>query len=158
MTADPASAGMTAIRRAAHSNCVVCSPSNLAGLGVNFEVLEGGGVETVFECDENLEGYRGLIHGGIISALLDGAMTNCVFARGHVAVTAELKVRFKHPVTVGSPAIVRAWIDRHCRSLYFVAAEFIQNDEIKATAEGKFLDSRALTEMYGDADRPASRR
>jgi len=86
----------------------------------------------------------------VISSLLDGAMTNCVFARGHVAVTAELKIRFKHPVVVGPPATVRAWIDRRYRSLYFVAAELAQNGEIKATAEGKFTENRIAAGMIGE--------
>jgi uncharacterized protein (TIGR00369 family) len=145
-------------RRLAHRDCVVCSSSNPDGLGVNFEMSDDGGVKAVFRCEQNFEGYRGLIHGGVISSLLDGAMTNCVFSRGHVAVTAELRIRFKHPVVVGPPATIRAWIDRQDRSIYFVAAELTQNGEIKATAEGKFLNRRDLTEMFGKATGSATGR
>jgi uncharacterized protein (TIGR00369 family) len=125
---------------------------------VEFELSDDGGVEAVIECNESLEGYRGLIHGGVISSLLDAAMTNCVFARGDVALTAELNVRFRHPVMVGPPATVRARIERRYRSLYFASAELTQNHEIKATAEGKFAGSKRLTEMLGETQRSAYRR
>jgi acyl-coenzyme A thioesterase PaaI-like protein len=36
-----------------------------------------------------------MLHGGVISSILDGTMTNCLFAHGTVAVTAELRVRFR---------------------------------------------------------------
>jgi len=151
MTVDPTPAGLAEMRRLAHRNCVVCSPSNLDGLGVEFVLTDDDGVEAVMECSASLEGYRGLIHGGVISSLLDAAMTNCVFARGEVALTAELNVRFKQPVVVGLPATVRAWIKRRYRSLYFASAELTQNHEIKATAEGKFAGSAKLTGMFGEA-------
>jgi uncharacterized protein (TIGR00369 family) len=135
---------MTEIRQRTHGNCVVCSSSNERSLGLEFELSPDGGVEAVFACDKVFEGYTDFVHGGVISSLLDGAMTNCIFAHGCIAITAELKVRFKQPLDVGTPARVRAWIDRYYRPLYYVEAEISQNQVIKATAEGKFLESPLL--------------
>ena len=73
-------------------------------------------------------------------------MTNCVFAHGYVAITAELNIRFRHPVDVGKPATVRAWIDRYYRPLHYVKAEIRQDHEIKVTAEGKFMESPLLAQ------------
>ena len=76
MTINPASTDMAAIRQRTHGNCVVCSPSNQRGLGLDFGLSPDGGVEATFACDKVFEGYTDFVHGGVISSLLDGAMTN----------------------------------------------------------------------------------
>jgi acyl-CoA thioesterase FadM len=72
--------------------------------------------------------------------LLDGAMTNCLFAHNIVAVTVDLAVRFRRPVTTAMDASVRAWIAVSRNPLHELAAELVQDDEVKATAKGKFMD------------------
>jgi acyl-coenzyme A thioesterase PaaI-like protein len=86
------------------------------------------------------EGYPDMLHGGIICALLDGAMTNCLFAHGHAAVTAELKVRFRHPVVTKRPARVRAWIAKTFHPLHEMVAELVQEEQVMATARAKFVE------------------
>ncbi len=127
-----------------HAKCVVCGSSNARGLGLDFMLLKDGVVEADFYCDKDYEGYDNVLHGGVVSALLDGAMTNCMFANGCAAVTAELKVRFRHPVKIGQVATVRAWIERTSPPLYVVKAEVLQNHEVKATATAKFMDQPSL--------------
>ena len=92
-----------------HPDCWVCSPSNTSGLAVEFEADESGAVEGVFSGGAAFTGYPGLLHGGVISALLDGAMTNCLMARGTPGLTARLEVRFLKPVAVDQPVTVRGW-------------------------------------------------
>lgn len=135
------SAGQTDLdrtRRRAHSHCVVCGRSNGRGLGVEFTARDGG-VEARFQCGRSLEGYPGLVHGGVICSLLDGAMTNCIFARGLCGVTAELNVRFRHPLATGAAATVRAWVERCAGPLHVLRAELRQGGQLKATASGKFM-------------------
>jgi uncharacterized protein (TIGR00369 family) len=139
MTTDLSPIELTKIRAQAHSNCVVCSPLNKRGFGLEFMISKDGSVQATFGCDKVFEGYANVLHGGVISCLLDGAMTNCMFAHGYVAVTAELDVRFQHPVVTGELATVRAWIDRSRSRLHVVKAEFTQNGQVKATAVGKFM-------------------
>jgi len=123
----------------AHANCIVCSSSNEHGLGLTFRNLPDGSVEAVFGCDQTFEGYHNVLHGGISSTLLDGAMTNCMFAHGIHALTAELNVKFLHPVACGQPVTVRAWINRSTARLHLLQAEISQNGQTMATATGKFL-------------------
>ncbi len=72
--------------------------------------------------------------------LLDGAMTNCLFQHGHVAVTGELNVRYHHAVTVNRDASVRAWSKAARRPLHRLAAEFVQGGQVMAVASAKFFD------------------
>ena len=69
-------------------------------------------------------------------------MTNCLFRYGHVAVTGELKIRYRHVVSVGGVASVRAWIGRARPPLRRVAAEVVQGGRVVATASAKFSDRR----------------
>lgn len=90
--------------------------------------------------DESLQGYAHLMHGGIISLLLDAAMTNCLFAHGSAGVTARMEVKFRHPVAVDQPVRVRARVVRSSPPAYQLRAEMLQSRQIKATAAGLFVD------------------
>jgi uncharacterized protein (TIGR00369 family) len=129
------------LHAATHSHCVVCSADNAKGLQVDFQPLADGGVEGHFNCARVFEGYSHRIHGGVIAALLDGAMTNCLFAHGHVAVTAELNVRYRHPVMTDHPATVRAWIRESSRGLHRLRAEVLQDSQLLVIATATFLNA-----------------
>ncbi|MEA1950306.1 MAG: PaaI family thioesterase [Planctomycetota bacterium] len=128
------------IGRKIHPNCVVCGCGNENGLRLQFDVREDGSVQTDFGCDGKYEGFPGRLHGGVISSLLDGAMTNCLFAHGHTGVTGELKVRFRYPVATGQVSRIRAWIDISSPPYHILKAELIQDQQVKALATGKFVD------------------
>jgi acyl-coenzyme A thioesterase PaaI-like protein len=106
---------------------------------VDFQEDETGAVEGIFPCDEKFTGYPGFLHGGMISVLLDGAMTNCLMARGIPGLTADLQVRFVAPVLIGRPATIRGWLDRSRGPVHIMGAELVQDGEILATAVGKFI-------------------
>jgi len=127
------------VRSTSHANCVVCSSRNEHGLGLNFKSLPDGSVEAMFDCNQSFEGYQNVLHGGITSALLDGAMTNCMFAYGIHAVTAELNIKFRYPVVCCQSVTVRAWITRSSSKLHLLKAEISQNGQIMATGTGKFV-------------------
>ena len=135
-----------AIDARVHEYCIVCGKANDQGLHVQFTQLDDGGVQGSFDCDKAYEGYPGKIHGGIISALLDGVMTNCIFAHGYAGVTGELKVRYRHPVVVGRSATVHGWIKRVSFPLYLTEAELVQDGQVKVTATAKFMVQPQLVE------------
>jgi uncharacterized protein (TIGR00369 family) len=119
---------------------VICSQSNPLGLGLEFSVHEDGSVSALFHGHFALEGFEGCLHGGMIASLLDGAMTNCLFAHGHVAMTGELKVRYRKPVFIGHAMLIRARITRSLPPLHLLEAELEQEGRIKATASSKFIE------------------
>jgi len=127
-----------------HPQCVVCGITNSKGLHLEFNVFEDGSVKADIECNRALQGYPGILHGGVISTILDGAMGHCMFARGQAAVTVEMTTRFRSPVLVDHNAIVMARITRKSHPLYLLQAEIIQNGQVKATAKSKFYDQPAL--------------
>ena len=140
MTTDVAQTELNRARTQTHANCVVCGSASPRGLRLHFVPLADGSVQAAFDCGETFEGYAGTVHGGVISAVLDGAMTNCIFAHGRAGLTGELRVRYRHPVPTNHEATVRGWIERASPPLYFARAELAQDGEVKATATGKFMD------------------
>ncbi len=126
-------------RSRVHAECVVCSPDKANGLKLTFVRLADGGVHTEFPCGAEFEGYPGYVHGGIVSSLLDGAMTNALFAAGHVALTAELTVRFLEPLLVGEAATVEGRVERARPRLQLTTAAVVQGGRTKATARAKFI-------------------
>ncbi len=140
MITDVAQAALQEKRAQAHSHCVVCSTLNRRSLRLGFTTSDNGEVQACFDCNKSFEGYAGMLHGGVIASLLDGAMTNCMFANGTPAVTAELTVRFRHPVMINRAATVRAWIERSSPPLHVLKAEVVQGEQVKATATGKFME------------------
>jgi uncharacterized protein (TIGR00369 family) len=119
----------------------VCRPQAAGGLGLQFAPRPDGSVEAVFPGGDTYQGYTGVLHGGVIAMLLDAAMTNCLFAQERRGVTADLAVRFRHPVASGEPARLRAWVERSVPPLYLLRAELWQADQLRATATGKFMET-----------------
>lgn len=125
----------------AHPLCFACSPTNNAGLHLDFSIRRDKGVQAEFNCSGLYQGYGGFLHGGISTLMLDSAMANCLFAHQIVAVTARLIVRFILPVAVDQTAAVKAWITEFEPPLYVLEAQMEQNGRIVVRASAKFIDS-----------------
>ena len=86
------------------------------------------------------------MHGGLVAAVLDDAMTNCLFAHRIVAMTAQLTIRYLRPVRTGRAAFVRAWVVKSSSRLQMVAADLMQDGEVHAKAQAKFRNIKAVQE------------
>ena len=135
------------IRSLVHPKCVVCSFGNENGLHLEFDVVDDGSVTATFQCEEAFEGYPGMLHGGVISSILDGAMGNCMFVHGRATVTVEMTIRFQRPTVTEHEVTVSARITRDSHPLYLLEAEIVQNGQTKATAKGKYYDQPKLINM-----------
>jgi len=144
VTTDRSQDRASALRQQNHPYCVVCGQANGHGLGLEFRSTAPHVVECTFDCDRAFEGYPEMLHGGVICAIVDGAMTNCLFANGHVAVTVELNVRFHNPVVTGRVATIKAWIESSLPPFHVLAGEIEQDGQLVATAKGKFVDKSML--------------
>lgn len=122
-----------------HDWCLLCGQKNPSSFRLVFEPDDNGGVVAQFHCQERLQGYTGMLHGGVLSALLDAAMTHCLFHQGIRAVTAELTVRFLHPVPHHSVLTIRGWLESSHPKLYRLKSELLHGDQVMARAEAKFL-------------------
>lgn len=87
--------------------CFGCGADNPIGLHLQF-VADEEGVRARFVPTREHQGFENVVHGGIISAVLDEAMAWATAAAGYWAVTGEIRVRFKSPLEVAEPTIVVA--------------------------------------------------
>lgn len=117
----------------------MCGDSNPMSLRLVFSPGVNGEVFALFQGNPLLQGYDGILHGGVISALLDSAMANCLFHKNIAAVTAELKVRFLLPVPYDAQMDLKAWIIEETSMLFKLKAELALDDTIMACADALFV-------------------
>lgn len=135
----PAEGHRRAAQQRAHPHCFACGDKRTGGLHLAFRVLSDGGVAADWLCPAEFQGFDGLLHGGLIATLMDGAMVHALFARGVVARTAGLRVRYRQPVRAGHPAHVVARFCSRTGPLYCLQAEVCQEGAVRASAQGKFM-------------------
>ena len=85
--------------------CFICGLENPVGLHLHLYETEPGVVETTYIAPEHFQGYPGVLHGGIVGALIDE-----ISARSHMGTdprsprflfTARLEVKYRKNVPVG---------------------------------------------------------
>jgi len=88
-------------------NCFVCGRENPAGLKLDFFTTAQGQVRTEIIVPIKYEGYPGIVHGGIIAAILDETGGRAYMDGSHpFMVTGQLNVRYRKPVPIKTPLIV----------------------------------------------------
>lgn len=122
--------GAWPIHASPNSACFVCGKENPAGLGLVFHRQEDGGMEAVWSPGSSWEGFQGIIHGGVVSTVLDEAMSKAVSAAGCEALTAELTIRFRQPVPSGGRFRIRGWIVKRNKRL-------IETEAVVASVDGR---------------------
>ncbi len=127
-----------------HDTCIICGEKNPFGLKVLFNLNEKGEVEAEFMPKFAYEGYKGFLQGGVAAALMDSAMTNCLFYNGIKAFTAELNVKYKKPIRCGRKIFVKASIEKSFDPLHLLKASITQDAAIAAEAYAKFMESDLL--------------
>ena len=93
-----------------NERCVVCGSQNPAGLRIRFSTPRAGQVAAFWSTSTDWEGFQGVIHGGIVSTVLDEAMSKAVGSNGCPGFTCELRVRFRRHVAAGECLQVRGWV------------------------------------------------
>lgn len=119
------------------SYCFVCGRLNPIGLRLNFSYFDNK-ISADFIPLKKYQGYKDIVHGGIISSILDEAMIHAAIAGGKHVLTAEISVRFKSPLFVNEKAVVEAEIIKSGKRLIEAAASLKKSDsQIIAEACGK---------------------
>ena len=94
--------------------CFGCGQNNPCGLKLNFK-WDGKVAKAEFTPTELHQGWAGIIHGGIITTILDEAMGYAAYYEGIKCVTSSMQTRFKRPLSIDEPIIVTASLTRNAR-------------------------------------------
>jgi uncharacterized protein (TIGR00369 family) len=124
-----------------HDECLLCGYRNPWSLGIRFVRGEDDGVCAHFQGSARLQGYRGILHGGVVAALLDAAMVHCLFHRGIKGVTGDLHVRFVQPVSCEASLDIRAHVISATPPLFYLKAEILEGDQVMAWGEATFMQA-----------------
>jgi uncharacterized protein (TIGR00369 family) len=123
-----------------NQRCYVCGTENPEGLGVQFEIdQQARSISARFTPRDVHEGFEGIVHGGIISALLDEAMAKLTVALGIPAMTAEMTVKFKASAAPGEELLVTGKLVEETRKLIRAEAIIGRGPVVVAEATGKLI-------------------
>ena len=117
--------------------CFVCGPKNPIGLKLDF-AFDGRTIRTEYVPPKEHQGYKNIVHGGIVSTLLDEVMVKVAIELGKPAVTAQMDVRLKKAVKIGTKIILSAEITKETRKTLEAYAKATVNGEIIADARGSW--------------------
>lgn len=121
--------------------CFVCGNRNSHGLKLAFSSDENTGEVTskaVFS--RRFQGWKGVLHGGIISTVLDEIMIKAADQKGLRCVTAELTVKFKKPAFTDTQYLLKGSVKEVKKKLALTEGVVLGPDnEIIATAAGKMF-------------------
>jgi uncharacterized protein (TIGR00369 family) len=127
-----------------NGNCFVCGKNNPNGLHLSFEIdKEKQTLKTTFIASPTYQGWDGIVHGGIVSTLLDEAMANLIYKLGYQAITASIEIRFKKPAPILEPLLVYGEVTEVSKRLIKARAHIAQEDgAILATGTSTFMRQR----------------
>jgi len=124
----------------ANQGCFGCGPTNPIGLQLHFESHPDGGVSASFTPQLEHQGWDGVMHGGLVTVLLDEAMACATAQKSSIYYTARLEAKYRQPVRTGAPLSVRGWIVRDRGARLETRAEVQSPDgDVLAEATGLFV-------------------
>ena len=121
--------------------CFACSPHNPIGLQLSFFETEEG-VEAEWISGKNYEGYPNVIHGGILSVLLDEVAAWTLYIKAATSgVTSRLNVKYKKPVSSQQHKItLKGKIIKTQRNFVYIEAKLLdEGGAVCAEAEAVYF-------------------
>lgn len=122
-----------------YPTCFVCGDKNRIGLKVAFFYDEGK-AKAEYTPTREFEGYKDILHGGIISSLLDEVMIQSIVALGILTFTIQIEVKFKTSAKTGEKILLEGHIiEDKGRVILTEGKAFKLDGTIIALAKGKFF-------------------
>lgn len=130
--------------------CFVCGVENPCGLKIRFFNNGPHGVRATVVLGDEYQSYPGIVHGGILSTILDEAMGRAVLspdgatpdgADPRFMFTLRMDVRYRKPVPLHQPFVVEARVERdRGRTVQASARIMLQDGAVAVEASGTLID------------------
>jgi len=120
--------------------CFLCGLQNPIGLKLAFYEDDDNRVIVHYVPEEEHQGYPGVLHGGIISALLDETIGRTLVRQDIWAMTVELNVRFIKSVPLGQPlTVIGEMVRLRSRTMEGRGEIRLADGTTAVTAEAKYV-------------------
>ena len=118
--------------------CFVCGKDNPQGFKIKVRYAEAElAAETELSIPREYQGWADVIHGGILSTLLDELMAHAVWHFAGPGLTLSMEVRFHAPLKPGEPIRVRGVMHTPNGSRRHAEGEIIRLADGQRIASGK---------------------
>ena len=134
-------------------HCFVCGVDNPSGLHLKFYEIQPGHVMADYIVPEQFQGFPGVVHGGIVAAMLD-EIAGRVYIRGdppRFMYTAKMEVRYRKNVPVGQPLHLVGSAGKN-KSRSATARGEIYNQSGELLVEADLLLVNVPEELYVSSD------
>lgn len=125
--------------------CFACGSRNPCGLHLAF-VAEADRLICRGALSSHMQGWDGIVHGGIIATVLDDLMSNCLRRiHGVEAVTAELTLRYSLPAPTETELVFEAAVKERAKRIWTLVSTCRQSSPdspVLASAKGRFVQIR----------------
>ena len=146
-------------KQASSRTCFVCGRQNDISLKMNwYEDHESQQVRATVTVPEHFNGYPGVVHGGIVTAILDETSGRAVMlesGQDALMVALKLEVLFRRPTPTGTPLTATGRVIKQSANRAQVAGE-IRLPDGTLTAECKAVVVRPPPEIMDswEAEKP----
>lgn len=98
------------------TNCFACGTANPHGLAIHYHITPTGIAEAHWTPLSRWQSFNGVIHGGIVTTVMDEAMAKAIVATGQRGLTCEMRIRLHDSLRPEESVAIRGWIvSRHRR-------------------------------------------
>lgn len=124
------------LKRVYHSSCIF---NKIINNKYDIYFTDDGSLVVDFYCHDIYQGYDDMMHGGILAALIDSAMTRCLFGHGIVGYTVRLNIKYIKPVKIDTNIKVYVNLKNHRSGIYYkLFANIFQEGDKKISATAIF--------------------
>lgn len=121
-----------------HSHCCFQKKKPIDELRFSFD--DKGTLFGLFTCTDEHQGYDNRVHGGLIAAIVDASMAQCLMGHGIAGYTTNLSITYRNPILINKPATIETSITSNHRGLLFLMQCEIFQDHTRAIhATGRFF-------------------
>jgi len=124
--------------------CFVCGDRNPDGLHLDWELDEDEScLRTRFVPEKRFQGWKDVLHGGIVATILDEIMVNHGVLTGDPVVSVELTTRYRNPASIDSTIEFEGFSEPLKGKLFRGEAKCTQDGTLIAEATSKLMKVEA---------------
>jgi uncharacterized protein (TIGR00369 family) len=158
-TSNDGEVGAPMERQRSSRACFVCGRENEASLKATwYNDTEAQKVRATLTVPERFNGYPGIVHGGVVAALLDETAGRALLLDGNdgpLMVTLKLDVKYRLPTPTSQPVTLIGWVIHRSESRARVAAELrLADGSVAAQAEAVVVRPGEEFSKRWEAEKP----